>query len=145
MDRRHVHRLAGLLSTTLAVACGSAVTPADAGDAAVDGAAADAGAAAAVMCVGASRSFPAFDRACVDGMGCVVARHQTDCCGTEVATGIASTELARFNAAEATCRMQYPGCGCAARDTATDDGMSYTGAGTIVAECRAGVCTTTVR
>lgn len=86
--------------------------------------------------------FPSFDRSCRATTECVVAVHQTDCCGNSRATGINAAQREAFDAAEAICRPMYPGCGCAARPPVTDDGEVAGFSTAIPVECRAGVCTT---
>jgi hypothetical protein len=87
-------------------------------------------------------AFPDFERACETDSGCFVALHQSDCCGTFVALGLATGERERFTGAEASCESMYPGCGCAARPTSADDGTSCLDASPSVA-CVDGFCRTT--
>jgi hypothetical protein len=88
--------------------------------------------------------FPSFDKSCVDVGECVIALHQTNCCGTLAAIGINVAEQAAFEAAEAICESQYPGCGCAAGPTTAEDGNSSTDDTAIVVDCVEGSCTTLV-
>jgi hypothetical protein len=48
--------------------------------------------------------------------------HQTDCCGSFHAWGIAGDESASFDTQEAACRNTYPLCECAMSPTSTDSG-----------------------
>jgi hypothetical protein len=88
-------------------------------------------------------AFPTFDRSCSTPGDCAAVVHRVDCCGTVVITGINSSELARFNAAEQICDPEYPACGCRQSPTMTDSGQTATGA-TEPVECLTGTCTTYV-
>jgi len=87
--------------------------------------------------------FPSFDRTCSTLNDCTAVSHQISCCGTRVLTGIKTSELTRFNAAEQACEAQYPACGCAQSPTTTDTGQVATSASEPV-ECLMGTCTTYV-
>lgn len=101
---------------------------------------ADAGGPAPVMCAGSSAvSFPTFDRRCAGDGDCFAAAHQTDCCGNVRVLGLNVSERAPFEAAERTCRGQYPDCGCPARP-ATDDDDQSSMAGEFGARCASGMC-----
>lgn len=142
-------------------ACGTATTATDAGhamdartdeDAAIDAAPgndAPVGDDAGVVCTGHdATSFPSFDRVCAVDSDCAIGAHQTDCCGTIDAMGIAGSESARFDAAERQCELQYPACGCDSGTVNTDDGSSPppgTGTSGVVVDCVAGTCTTSAR
>ena len=97
------------------------------------------------VCCGSScdpPSFPTFGRECTSDSGCFVALHQSDCCGTYAALGLAASERSRFEASEATCASMYPACGCAARPTVADDGtMCFDSP--VVVRCLDGLCSTT--
>lgn len=102
---------------------------------------ADAG--AEIVCGASDRgSFPTFDRSCGAATDCVVALHQTDCCGSRRAMGINAGQRDAFNRAEAVCRPMYRECGCPAGIPTTDDGASADPFTTIPVECRTGTCTT---
>lgn len=88
-------------------------------------------------------AFPTFDRSCSSLNDCSAVVHRVDCCGTVVITGIKSSELTRFNAAEQTCDSQYPACGCHNSPTMTDSGQTPTSTSAPV-ECLMGTCTTYV-
>jgi hypothetical protein len=45
-------------------------------------------------------AFPAVDRRCTTGADCIVVRHQTDCCGSQIALGIRADQRDRFEANE---------------------------------------------
>jgi hypothetical protein len=97
-----------------------------------------------VACGGVSAAFPTFSRACGADGDCTLVYHQTDCCGTKVAWGIAATEKSAYYAAETACEAQYPGCGCAEQPTRAQDGqVSVTGSDIRVA-CLGGQCTSYV-
>ena len=96
-----------------------------------------------VMCTGTTSTFPDFDRSCTDASECAVVEHQINCCGTMRALGIRADQQSAFDAAEASCRGMYPGCGCAALPTEADDGTTSDGTSTARAECVSGQCTST--
>lgn len=96
-----------------------------------------------IVCgAGGGGTFPDFDRRCGAATDCVVAVHQTDCCGNSRATGINAGQRDAFDRAEAVCRPMYPACNCPARAPITDDGASADRSTAIPVECRAGICTT---
>jgi len=84
--------------------------------------------------------LPSFDRGCSADADCIVAVHQINCCGTEIATGLNHSERAAFDSFEAACVVTYPGCGCASLETMADDGT--TGWGDASVSCVVGTCTT---
>jgi hypothetical protein len=88
--------------------------------------------------------FPSFDKACADVGECTIVFHQTDCCGSMSAFGIAATEQAAFGAVEMICRSQYPECGCAPGPTTAEDGNSSEDIAAIIVECVAGSCATSI-
>lgn len=81
----------------------------------------------AVQCGGSDFLFPTFDKNCGSDDDCALVFHTINCCGTEVALGINQEQLAFFNAAEAVCDSQYPGCGCAQDATRAEDGKTAWG------------------
>jgi len=93
-----------------------------------------------VECGGDTRVFPEFDRACTEPADCAVALHQVDCCGSLVAWGINSAELARFDKAEKLCGEMFPICDCAPMPTLVEDGSSTELNETIAVTCEAGSC-----
>lgn len=96
--------------------------------------------------MGGISSFPAWLDTCKVDSDCVVAQHQINCCGTNVALGINACGKDKFAAAEATCEGQYPGCGCASFATLAQDGFSAFGADDIFgAKCTAGLCQSYVK
>jgi hypothetical protein len=106
----------------------------------------DATADAAISCSGGgAASFPVFSSACNTAADCVVAVHQTDCCGNQRGLGLNASQRAAFDAAEAVCRPMYPRCGCPTRGILCDDERWTFGADMIGVDCRAGRCTTFVR
>ena len=92
-----------------------------------------------VMC---PDQFPVFSKACADTAACEIAFHTVSCCGTEVAIGIATSELAAFEQAEVVCDSQYPECDCASLPTMTEDGQSTEDPSLITVECVEGSCMT---
>ena len=105
---------------------------------------ADAGPPANIVCGGAEPKFPAFSKACVADTDCGAALHQVNCCGTQIAVGVAKTDLAAFKANEAICNAQYPACGCASWVTITEDGKPVSLLSDVVPKCVDGVCLSTV-
>ena len=109
-----------------------------------DGGGADGG-GGAVMCTATPPVFPGFDKGCTGASSCVIAFHQISCCGTRRALGINHAAKAAFDAAEATCEAQYPGCGCAQGPTSAEDGKTTTTESTIAVTCTpAGMCSTSI-
>ena len=89
--------------------------------------------------------FPDFVRACSGGStSCAIVTHQTDCCGTMVATGINHSQKTAYEAAEKICESQYPGCGCAPQGMKTDSGDTVTDIKQVQVACKNNVCTTYV-
>lgn len=73
---------------------------------------------------------------------CIIAKHMVSCCGTLTAIGINAAEQQAFAAAEATCEMQYPACGCAQSPTTTEDGKMSMDDTLIQVGCMGGQCLT---
>ena len=99
------------------------------------------GGAVVIQCAEKPPKFPAFDKNCSDASDCVVVAHQIDCCGTEVAQGISKSEQAGFDAAEKTCRGQFPTCQCAPQALTTDEGQTAKSISEVQVKCRGSVCT----
>lgn len=97
-----------------------------------------------LTCESGATTFPPLDKRCGNPGDCAIAYHQNDCCGSEIAIGVASGSLAAFNAAEADCAAGYPACGCAAQPTKAEDGRDTTDGTTIKVACQNGQCTTYV-
>ena len=97
-----------------------------------------------VQCNGPKGSFPTFAKACTTNSDCFVAQHQINCCGTKVAVGLAVSDKAAFEAAEAVCQSQYPGCGCAQFETMAEDGYSSFDSASFAATCVDGLCRASV-
>ncbi len=116
---------------------GSDASRADAGQA-------DAGPVPGVVCMGNKPAFPPFSKACAVDADCVAVTHQINCCGTDIALAVAKSEATAYQAAEATCRAQYPGCGCASEPTVAEDGQIALWNSPVVAVCKAGACMATV-
>ncbi|GAC1394796.1 MAG: hypothetical protein NVSMB47_04440 [Polyangiales bacterium] len=112
----------------------------------VDGAPLDAGPA----CFDASGAIPDDMRRCGTDSDCVAQPHQLDCCGSYQDTGIASASNLRFKGCEGAWDAHFPGCGCAARPTITDDGKTITDPAKVTVHCvlptsgAAGQCQTTL-
>lgn len=85
-------------------------------------------------------SFPTFDKTCAADSDCVTKLHQINCCGTQVAIGVAKSQSAAFDAAEASCA--WPMCGCATMPTKAEDGNTSETGGPIPVECDDGKCMT---
>lgn len=130
------------LTVLMLAACSSAGTATSDAGADSGGSGGSGGGGDTVACNASPQTWPAFERGCTDTPSCVIAKHMIDCCGTILATGINHAELARFNADEAACESQYPGCGCASQGTLVDTGATVMDPTTIQVECRSGTCTT---
>ena len=116
-------------------------SPADAGPA-------DAGADVVACAPGSAHTFPSFNRACSSVGDCTIGLHQTDCCGSMTAMGIAASAAAVFATDEASCEAMYPACDCASNLLTTDDGAMVPagdGAGAVIVQCTGGLCSTSVR
>jgi hypothetical protein len=147
MNVRAIHRLS-LVLVLIVGACSQAVSAIDAGGDSNtnDALATDSALDAVVQCRASPSVFPTFDRSCATAMDCVIAAHQTDCCGTLRAMGIRASEQTAFQAAESACIAMYPACGCASNLITTDDGaMSRNGLSSIQVTCNGAMCTTSVR
>jgi hypothetical protein len=92
--------------------------------------------------------FPTFDRTCRTDSDCTIGMHLINCCGAQVALGLASSQAAAFAGAEAICDPMYGGCGCFSGNVTADDGEMApggSGASAILVHCNAGKCETSVR
>jgi hypothetical protein len=98
-----------------------------------------------IVCWGAAQSFPTFDKECDTDANCALVQHQTDCCGSMLVMAVNHAAVGDFDAAEAICRSQYPGCGCAPQGTKTEDGVivPFDKESLIVAKCGNGICGST--
>ncbi len=76
-----------------------------------------------------------IDRTCATDADCLVRLHQTDCCGSSVMIGIATSALAAYNASEPACMASYPACGCPAMLPLTDSGETVTDTSAVLAAC----------
>jgi hypothetical protein len=104
---------------------------ADARPPGIDAAAAD----LLLTCNAGDSTFPVFSRDCQDAADCAIANHQTDCCGSSIATGIAATDLAAFQQSEGACAALFPDCACASQPPLLDDGTSAINFQTIDVGC----------
>ena len=98
---------------------------------------------ATVQCTGVNPTFPQFAKTCKADTDCVIGLHQTNCCGTMTAIGLAYSEWPSFSKAESECETQYPGCDCASMPTTAEDGKNQMD-GAITVSCQVGACTTAV-
>lgn len=88
-------------------------------------------------------TLTAFDKDCAVDADCVTKLHQINCCGTREAVGINESGSAAFDALEATCAAQFPGCGCAQQATTAEDGHNMPDfSEAIPVACVAGQCKT---
>lgn len=96
----------------------------------------------AVRCTGTDPTFPTFEKGCTNDASCVLVRHTTSCCGSELIMAINHAELARFQSAESVCDAQYPACGCASQGATAEDGtmVPWGSENLIVASCDNGTC-----
>lgn len=86
--------------------------------------------------------FPDFNRFCLQTSDCRVGLHQTDCCGSQRALGLSTADKPLFDAAEVTCRSQWPACGCPSRGIVADDGKTVTAQDGVGFRCDHNQCTT---
>jgi hypothetical protein len=98
----------------------------------------------AISCTGPNPTFPTFDKTCEQATDCFIALHTISCCGTQAAIGISIVERDRFDADEARCDAQYPGCGCAQGPTQAEDGRTAIDNSQIVVKCTSRQCVTSV-
>jgi hypothetical protein len=84
--------------------------------------------------------FPEFDKSCGNEADCALVFHTINCCGTDVAWGINADEVPAFEAAEAICDSQYPGCGCPAQATEAEDGNTSWDPNDFAVQCDGDTC-----
>src|SRR5262245_5432836 len=65
-------------------------------------------------------TFPLFDKTCTMDSDCTLVLHTTTCCGTNVAWGIATSEVPAFDEVEAACDAEFPECDCAPLPTVAE-------------------------
>jgi hypothetical protein len=94
----------------------------------------------AIACGVTDTQFPTFDKTCTTAADCAIGVHQTDCCGSTIAIGLARVDQVRFAADEQVCAADFPKCACPERATA-EDGQSTLGKAVVVA-CQASRCMT---
>jgi hypothetical protein len=81
------------------------------------------GASVILTCAGTPPSeFAALDTSCETAADCVMVRHRRDCCGSYEVVGLRSSDVARFEAAEAACEATVAMCRCAAHADVASDG-----------------------
>ena len=95
-----------------------------------------------VMCGGDPQAFPEFSKQCATVDDCALVIHQTDCCGNMAALGLDKAEVPAFDAAEAICASQYPGCGCPSMGIVAEDGVLVSDAAAIHLACVDNQCQT---
>ena len=95
-----------------------------------------------VMCGGDPLAFPDFSKQCATVDDCAIVIHQSDCCGNSDALGLNKAEVPAFDAAEAICESQYPGCGCPTEGTTAEDGVLVSDAAAIHVACVDNQCQT---
>jgi hypothetical protein len=95
-----------------------------------------------VSCTGNNPTFPTFDKSCASDADCVLVRHTTSCCGSELIMAINGSEQARFQTAESICDQQYPKCGCASQGPTAEDGtlIPFGSENLVKASCSNGTC-----
>lgn len=98
---------------------------------------------APVKCGQNPPSFPTYTKYCQADDDCDFVIHQTDCCGNATAIGVWKLVKGAFESAEATCKSQYPGCGCPAMPPKAEDGETST-TSSFAVSCVSGSCTTKV-
>lgn len=76
-----------------------------------------------------------IDRSCTADGDCLVRLHQTDCCGSSVMIGIASSAGGVYLANEPACMASYPACECPAMPPTTDSGETVTDTSAVLAAC----------
>jgi hypothetical protein len=92
---------------------------------------------------------PVYKGCGVDG-DCMVKSHQTDCCGTIHDLGVGKGLSSAYDACESAWDRHFPGCGCAAMVTTTEDGKTVTDPSNVTVHCLASgaaggkTCQTTV-
>jgi hypothetical protein len=117
------------------------------------GPSADAGAsdAAALDCFLPDGGVRPEWKACTSAQACTEKLHQLNCCGSELAVGLNHAFVNAFGKCEAAWDAKFPGCGCAAAPTMTENGDTLGQGGTIVVECvdirsnGVGVCRTRIQ
>lgn len=86
----------------------------------------------------------ALDDACRVNSDCIVVVHQSDCCGSTIALGVAGRALASFELEEPLCGASYPECECATRGLRTESGELVAHGSTVLVSCVGHRCTTSV-
>lgn len=130
------------LTALLLAACDGDGGGGGSGGGATGGGATGGGGLEGVDCTAAPPEFPAFDPTCSAPADCVLKFHMVNCCGSMAATGVNQGDSAGFDAAEAVCQSQYPGCGCAAMPTVADDGTTSGDPAAFSVDCVGGQCVT---
>jgi hypothetical protein len=112
------------------------------GSGAIGGSTSSGGAAGGSQCSGDTSFFSTVDKTCASAGDCVLVRHTTSCCGSELVMAINSSAQAQFNSVEAYCDSLLPACGCACQQcTSAEDGTLFAAdPASIIADCTNGTC-----
>jgi hypothetical protein len=94
----------------------------------------------AIACATDDTGFPAVDKACQVDSDCALVFHQKNCCGTELAWGIAKGAVQDFSIAESICKEQLFPCRCPQEMTQAEDGETGSTAEDFGVKCDAGTC-----
>ena len=94
-------------------------------------------------------TIPYEYRRCGTDGECSTAKHQTNCCGDKIVTGINAAESSAYATCETAWDAHFPGCGCAEGPDKTDDGQVITDPTKVVVHCvgsggATGTCETTL-
>jgi hypothetical protein len=85
--------------------------------------------------------FPNFDRSCTDASDCIVARYQSDCCGSQSIVAIRSADANLFSDQAVACVLGFPFCGCPpSMNVVLDDGAKVTQLSEALPDCVQGQC-----
>jgi hypothetical protein len=85
-------------------------------------------------------------KACKTAEDCVAHQYQANCCGTDYAAGVATSQLAAAKKCTDDRAATFPGCGCATMPTGADDGTTaadFTGKAQVT--CHNDKCETTFK
>jgi hypothetical protein len=77
-----------------------------------------------LTCNVAGGPFPTLNNGCTGNDACVVAIHQIDCCGSNIALGLNHAVLNTFQRNEADWEASCPKCDCALKPLLAEDGKS---------------------
>lgn len=97
--------------------------------------------AAKPKCANAGAQDPKPFKFCHDNSECAWVPHQIDCCGSQMAVGIAKFAIGPYTKAEADCNKAGPQCECMSKQMTAEDGKTV-GSGDPVVTCSYGACVT---